>query len=161
MGTIKSRYGIHIVYWLVIISIIALISYSIIYWIWFNRPFFDRPVPNITIAFFNLFFVKLFSCIPLLIFIKFIRNVKLGQTFTQGNIRLLSKLAIFTLTWCALILLNNWLFYIYIAQPNQWEVGSIFKTFHAVLIIFSIFIWLLSYVLSIGLDLQKDKELTI
>lgn len=108
---------------------------------------------------FSLFSLILISGTFIIFFIfrKLIKNVKSGNPFTVNNISLLKKFSI-GLFLLGIIGISHTLF----AQLSAtFEEAHIFYTKYIWYLIIAIIVWSLTHVFSIGLNLQKEKDLTI
>src|SRR5688572_3195773 len=107
MKTNRARFFLSIISWFIIASSISLVIYGLFKWFQYHWPtLFPVDDPNynpdslsislerrsVLMALYNLIFVQLFACVPLLFFIKFVLNAKIGKTFTPENIKLLTKM---------------------------------------------------------------------
>ncbi len=99
--------------------------------------------------------------VSLLIFRKLILNIKGNQTFVSGNIRRLRILSFSLIAFCLLSALQKWLFFIFLAPALHLEMQEIWNSFNYFLLFLALFFLALGHVFSIGLKLQRERDLTI
>ena len=170
MKFLKTPLSLKISLWLVnlfiaslaIVSVIHLFNLYIFLFDWKHMPN-EPPLSRLGIISTSSFslIVTIFGCISLLIFRKFIRNVKIGQVFTNRNVTLLKRMPIYLAAYCLLSVITNWLFIHYICEPMEWDPRPVFNSFHGFILTLALLTWVLAYVFSIGFDMQKERDLTI
>lgn len=106
-----------------------------------------------------------FSILPvaigtLVIFRKFIRNIKNGQTFTEINIKLLKKFCLGLMVVCLLTFFQKISRYYFVTIPFGGKEGPSWQ-FNIWLLILALVVSSMTYIFSIGQNLQKEKDLTI
>ncbi|MCK5846941.1 MAG: DUF2975 domain-containing protein [Bacteroidales bacterium] len=99
----------------------------------------------------------------IIVFKKFITNVKNGQTFNIENIKLLKKLSYGIVGFWLFTMIYMKLFYHYIGTRVEFEHIRISSDTndYSVLLFIALLIWVLAHIFIKGLELQNDKDLTI
>ncbi len=99
----------------------------------------------------------------LLIFKKFINNVKNGDTFTIKNIRILKKLSYGLVALWAFTNIYMFLLYHYIGtriEMDNIKISSNLNNYSGILFA-ALLIWVIAHIFIKGLELQEEKDLTI
>lgn len=110
----------------------------------------------------------LFVIIPIFgyllwVFRNFIMNVKRDIIFDNSNITYLKRLAYGLMSFWFVCVVYARVFYYTLAKNieiENAEVSSEFPEYAGILLV-GLFIWMLAHIFKVGLDLQKEKELTI
>ena len=153
-------------FWLTNILIVILL-FNVLYLLWWhftNQNYVPNDIYEASknarqFVFWFAVFTLPFAISTLMIFRKFIRNLKNGQTFTEDNIRLLRRFCVGLVVVCVLTFLQKLSYYHFIAIPY----GATDPTwqFNIWLLILALIISSMTYIFSVGQNLQKEKDLTI
>ena len=164
-----SPLSLNITYWLInllliytIYSVVIIFRKSILPFLELDLSDMNHVARNIFIAEYTistvLALVIIFvTFVVFFIFRKLIRNVKRGNPFTTDNIKLLKKFSIGILVIGIVGItrtLTEQLF-------STFQDAPIFYYKYSWYLIIAIIVWSLTHVFSIGLNLQKEKDLTI
>jgi len=99
----------------------------------------------------------------LLIFKKFIKNVKNGDTFNINNIKILKKLSYGLVVLWAFTNIYMFLLYHYIGtriEMDNIKISSNLNNYSGILFA-ALLIWVIAHIFIKGLELQEEKDLTI
>ncbi len=99
----------------------------------------------------------------LLIFKKFIKNVKNGDTFNINNIKILKKLSYGLVALWAFTNIYMFLLYHYIGtriEMDNIKISSNLNNYSGILFA-ALLIWVIAHIFIKGLELQEEKDLTI
>jgi hypothetical protein len=96
-------------------------------------------------------------------FKRFIVNVYRGFIFERFNIRMLRNMSYGLVGFWVFMILYSRLFYYFIARKMEFEhiVISGDMNSYGFLLIFALFLWVLSHIFMLGVKLQKEQELTV
>ncbi len=125
-----------------------------------------NPPPLINkIVIISLICTFLFSGLLIVLFRKFIKNVKAGQVFSVENINLLKYLSYgLVIVWVFQAIIIP-IFHIYIVIANQLEFKDqsiSVNIFHnSSTLVIALVIWMLAHIFLHGVRLQQEKDLTI
>ena len=96
-------------------------------------------------------------------FKRFIVNVYRGFIFERFNIRMLRNMSYGLVGFWVFMILYSRLFYYFIARKMEFEhiVITGEMNSYGFLLIFALFLWVLSHIFMLGVKLQKEQELTV
>lgn len=112
----------------------------------------------------NLLFFLFFTYLTLTAK-KFVKNVKMGETFTVKNINLLKKVS-YVMAGLAILQLiyTEIIFRLYLAGHSEFthiKLVNVNPVFFVHLLWSALLIWVLAHIFIVGLKLQKENDLTI
>lgn len=125
--------------------------------------FIDTPINIARLYMLPMLIVGSLMFAMMVIFRKFIRNVRKGIIFEIKNIKLLRILAIGLLTFWTLWRTYDWLTGMILEKRLNFSTISISTATqgHNVLLISSLVLWVLSHIFIQGMKLQEESSLTI